>query len=175
MKTCILIVSYIIFHLSITTGQCLLDFNDLDIFGGDKHYKKDINSVSITNNNTDLFFDLRVDNDMTYFTDRYFSSGISLKVYAPFMDKSPFNKVLLGHHKDVLNYYALTFTHNMYTPIYYDTLSNREEDHPFAAYLLLGSRKESFHKRRRYKVTSELQLGVIGPLAGGQVFQHFHY
>jgi len=123
-------------------------------------------------NDTNLIFELDVANDMLFFTDQYFSSGIELNVYAPFMAMSPFNKILIPHNKDALNYYALTFTHNMYTPIYYDTLTQRPVDHPFAAYILFGNRKESYHMDRRYKVTSELQLGVIGSVAGGQVFQN---
>jgi len=122
--------------------------------------------------NQDLIFELNVANDMTYFTDQYFSNGILLKAYAPFMSKSPFNKVLIPNHTDALNYYSLTFTHNMYTPIYFDTLTQRPVDHPFAAYILLGNRKESYHLKKRYKVTSEIQLGVIGSIAGGQVFQN---
>lgn len=120
----------------------------------------------------DLIFELNVANDMTYFTDHYFSSGIDINVYAPFMAKSPFNKIMLPNHKDALNYYAITFTHNMYTPIYIDTLSHRTIDHPFAAYILFGNRKESYHINRKIKVTSEFQLGVIGSAAGGQVFQN---
>ncbi len=116
--------------------------------------------------------ELKVANDMTFFTDQYFSSGIELKAFTTWMAKSPFDKILLRHPKDALNYYAITFTHNLYTPIYIDTVSHRTVDHPFAAYLLFGNRKESFNERRRYKVTSELQLGLIGPLAGGQAFQN---
>jgi hypothetical protein len=109
---------------------------------------------------------------MTYFTDHYFSSGVILRIYAPFMAKSPVSKIMIPHHKDELNYYSLTFTHNMYTPVYIDTISNRTIDHPFAAYILFGNRKESFQPHQRYKVTSELQLGMIGPVAGGQEFQN---
>lgn len=123
-------------------------------------------------NTPGLIFELNVTNDMFFFTDQYFSSGIELKVHAPFMAKSPFNKILIPHGKDALNYYALTFTHNMYTPIYVDTFNYRTIDHPFAAYILFGNRKESFNIHRSYKVTSEFQLGVIGSVAGGQVFQN---
>ena len=124
------------------------------------------------NNEPDLIFELNVANDMTYFTDHYFSSGISLEVYAPFMEKSPFNKIMLPHHIDALNYYSLTLTHHLYTPIYSDLFSDRSIDHPFAAYLLIGNRKESYHPFRRYKLSSELQFGFIGPLAGGHIFQN---
>ncbi|MCD4735544.1 MAG: lipid A deacylase LpxR family protein [Bacteroidales bacterium] len=98
-----------------------------------------------------LIFELNVANDMTYFTDHYFSSGIGLHVYIPFMTGSPFNKLLLPDQKKSLNYYSLTLVHHMYTPVYIDTLSNRTIDHPFAAYFLLGNRKESFNNSKRNK------------------------
>jgi len=120
----------------------------------------------------ELILELNIANDMTYFTDQYFSSGIQLKVFAPFMSKSPFNKILIPHRKEARAYYALTFTHNMYTPIYIDTISQRSIDHPFAAYILFGNRKDTYNENQRNKVTSELQIGVIGSLAGGQVFQN---
>jgi len=120
-----------------------------------------------------LIIDLQVDNDMTYFTDHYYSSGVMLNLFAPFMEHSPLNALLLRDRGgDAKSYYALTFTHHMYTPIYIDTLSNRVIDHPFAAYILLGNRKEIFNPGKRHKLVSEFQLGVIGPVAGGQAFQN---
>jgi len=129
-------------------------------------------NIASQNNNPNLIFELNVANDMTFFTDQYFSSGIQLRVYAPFMAKSPFNKILIHAGKNVVNYYALTFTHNIYTPIYNDELIIQDTGHPFAAYLLFGSRLESYNQLHRYKVSSEFQLGVIGPLAGGEVLQN---
>lgn len=123
-------------------------------------------------NSHNLFFELNVANDMTYFTDHYFSSGIELSIYAPFMARSPVNRILLSAGKNALNYNGFSFTHNMYTPIYIDTLSNRHIDHPFAAYLLLGNKQKSFNSSRRYILISELQLGIIGSAAGGEVFQN---
>jgi hypothetical protein len=116
--------------------------------------------------------ELTLSNDMTYFTDHYFSNGINLAVYTSFMAKSPLNKILVLHRENSKVYYALTFTHNMYTPIYFDTISKRSIDHPFAAYFLVGNRKESYTLSQRVKVISELQLGVIGSMAGGQAFQN---
>jgi len=157
--------------------------NDL-IYSGTKFEQSDFTLQAAENSKTesqknkkssysnDLIFELKVANDMTFFTDHYFSSGVNIIVYAPFIARSPFNKIMLSAGKESLNYSALTFTHNLYTPIYYDTLSNRSIDHPFAAYILIGNRKESFNVKRQFKLTSELQLGVIGPIAGGQVFQN---
>lgn len=128
--------------------------------------------IGAQTNSQDLIFELNVANDMTFFTDHYFSSGIDLNVYATFMAKSPLNKILIPHQKNSKVYYALTFTHNMYTPIYIDTISYRSIDHPFAAYILFGNRKVSYNETYRLKVISEFQIGVIGSVAGGQVFQN---
>lgn len=122
--------------------------------------------------NPKLIFELNVANDMTFFTDQYFSSGIQFYVYAPFMAKSPFSKILIHAGKNALNYYALTLTQNIYTPIYSDSLILQEIPYPFASYLLFGNRLESFNPLRRYKVSTEIQMGVIGPLSGGEIFQN---
>jgi hypothetical protein len=169
MKIKVLFLLMLLFQFAELAGQKPFAISHIiDGDDNDPKYKK----IESKNLKPDRIIELKVANDMTFFTDQYFSSGIDLKVYAPFMAKSPFSKILLNHHNDALNYYSLTITHNLYTPIYIDTVSHRMVDHPFAAYVLFGDRKESFHEQLRYKVTSELQLGLIGPLAGGQVFQN---
>jgi lipid A 3-O-deacylase len=157
MKTRTLLFSLLFFQIAQIMGQLHSEVK---------------NANDSLNNNNNLIFELKIDNDATFFTDQYFSSGIQLNVYAPVMAKSPFSKILIQAGKETLDYYALTFTQNIYTPIYIDTLSHREIDQPFAAYILFGNRLESYNLFRRLKVTSEIQIGVIGPMAGGQVFQN---
>lgn len=118
------------------------------------------------------FIELKVSNDMTYFTDRYFSNGIRLNIYGNFLKKSPISHLLLPHKKNNNVYYALTFTHNIYTPSDTYTPEINVNDHPYATYLLIGARKESFNPAIRTKTTSEFQLGWMGPLAGGGAFQN---
>lgn len=172
MKRIIIIFSILVFCLVQLPGQSLLGLNDFNIPSFEEIKEWEIITEDFKTKKSDFLVELNVANDMTFFTDHYFSSGITLKLYAPFMSKSPFNKIMLPHPADALNYYALTFTHNLYTPIYIDTLNYRSIDHPFAAYVLLGNKKESFVKSQRYKLTSELQVGWIGPMVGGRVFQN---
>lgn len=172
MKIKFLFIPILAFIYCHSMGQFHSGFSDINFSSVDSGNENEIETKKSINSEYNLFFELNVANDMTYFTDHYFSSGIMLEVYAPFMVHSPFNKILLSSGKENLNYHALTFTHNMYTPVYIDTISNRLQDHPFAAYVLLGNRKESFNPLRRLKVSSELQLGIMGPVAGGQVFQN---
>ncbi len=122
--------------------------------------------------NHGLIFELQVDNDMTFFTDHYYSNGIELKVYAAYMQKSPLNLVLLPDGKQSRTYYSLTLTHKIYTPIEIYVHQVNGIDHPYASYLLIGNQKESFNRRNRYKLTSAIQIGIMGPASGGGYFQN---
>ncbi len=115
---------------------------------------------------------VKVSNDMTYFTDRYFSSGIDVEVFGHFASRLPFSKLLLPHHPDDRVYHALTLTHNMYTPSDTYTPEIQVGDHPYAAYLLLGVHKQQFSRRMKARIDSRLQVGWIGPMAGGKEFQN---
>jgi len=115
---------------------------------------------------------LKLSNDMTYFTDRYFSNGIELAFYSHFKQNSILKLFQLPHSKGEKDYYSLTFTHNMYTPNDTYTPEIDYKDHPYATYFLIGSRKESFNYKRQIKKTSEFQIGWMGPAAGGKLFQN---
>lgn len=128
--------------------------------------------ISLLSLNAQTFFELKVSNDMTYFTDRYFSNGIALNITGPSMQNSPFTALLLPHKTTDRVYYSFTFVHNIYTPSETYTTEINPEDHPYAAYVLFGTRKESFSRFRQTKTTSEFAMGWMGPLAGGGLFQN---
>lgn len=109
---------------------------------------------------------------MTYFTDRYFSNGVVLSMYNPIFKKSPFEFLLLPHNTQHPTYWSLSFTHHIYTPTETYTSELKDLDHPYAAYLLFGIKKESYNYRLQVKTTSEFSMGWIGPLAGGEAFQN---
>lgn len=116
-------------------------------------------------------FSLRHDNDINFFTDCYFTSGVELRWYTPALKHSPLHYILIPSPKGSITVYALMLTHNMYTPKKIFTPDLVPFDHPYSAYLLLGQMKESYHSRRQMKVTSSFQIGFIGPLAGGDAIQ----
>ena len=122
--------------------------------------------------NSSTIIDLSVDNDIVFHRDRYYSSGITLKVYTPWLKKSPINKILLPGGKDEITYYALSITHHMYTPERTLTPAIQYTDHPYATYLLLGYSTMSFNKKKRVKKTSSIEIGLIGSLAGGELIQN---
>lgn len=114
---------------------------------------------------------LKVSNDMTYFTDRYFSSGIEL-FYFRSGQKSSFDFIHLPHKPNSRIYHGLSFTHNMYTPTDTYTPEINPEDHPYASYILIGSIKEAYHDPSRTKTISSMKIGWMGPMAGGKLFQN---
>lgn len=115
---------------------------------------------------------LKVSNDMTYFTDRYFSNGVDLILYLPNTKNIPLRFLLLPNDVHDKVYYGVTFNHNMYTPTDTYTPEINYEDHPYAAYLLVGICKDSYSEQYSTRVSSAFSLGWMGPLAGGQVFQN---
>ena len=118
------------------------------------------------------FVDFKFSNDFVFGTDKYYSNGIELNLCGNFMKKSPVNQILLPNSLSDIVYFSVTFTHKIYTPTELFTSELQFNDQPYASYLLLGSRKESYNFEKRVKLISELQLGVIGPMAGGKQVQN---
>lgn len=116
--------------------------------------------------------ELIVDNDIVFLIDRYYSSGVAINLYSEGLRKSPINTILLPHSDVEKSYYSMSVSHRMYTPertLTPDIVSN---DHPYATYLLIGAQKISFNFNKKLKKTSKIDIGVIGPLAGGEVIQN---
>lgn len=114
---------------------------------------------------------LTVDNDMTFYTDRYYSSGVRLDVGIPAFKKSPVNKLLIPHSEGSVCYYALSLVHHLYTPEKIYSHPVPQSDHPYLSYMLLGSSKQAFNKPQRLMHFSELQIGLMGPVTGGEYIQ----
>ena len=55
-------------------------------------------------------------NDFIFGMDRYFTNGLELKYYAPFIAKSPTKYLLLPHKKDELVWHGITLTQHFFTP-----------------------------------------------------------
>jgi lipid A 3-O-deacylase len=121
---------------------------------------------------TGTILELNIDNDIVFLIDRYYSSGISVLIYSPWIKKSLVNHILLPHTKDEKVYYALSITHRMYTPEKTLTPEVQITDHPYATYLLAGSHKIIFNSGSRIKKKSGFEIGVIGPIAGGESIQN---
>jgi len=118
------------------------------------------------------FLDFKVSNDFIFGTDHYFTNGLQLRIYDNFISKSPINYILLPSSETETTYHALTITQNIFTPTKIFTTEIQYHDQPYAAYLLFGSRKESYNLDRKLKKVSEFQLGILGSYAGGRMLQN---
>ncbi len=116
--------------------------------------------------------ELTVDNDIVFLIDRYYSSGIELSLYSDWIKKSPIDILLIPHGKNEIVYYSLSIKHRMFTPERTLTPKVIYDDHPYSTYFLMGNQKTSYNLDSRIKITSRLELGVIGPVAGGETIQN---
>jgi len=116
--------------------------------------------------------ELDIDNDINFLIDRYYSSGVVLGLYINGLKKSPVNYLLFPSTENEKNYYSMSIRHNMYTPEKTLTPDIVANDHPYATYFLIGGMKTTFNSEKLLKRTSMLEIGFIGPLAGGEQIQN---
>lgn len=108
---------------------------------------------------------LQYDNDFFSATDRYYTQGIQLAIVHPAIRYSPFSYALVRLNKNALNYYALQFEQDCFTPrsIRYDTLNYTER--PYAATFFVSHALSSLNPEQKMALHTQLDLGLIGPCA----------
>lgn len=111
-------------------------------------------------------------NDFPYQTDYYYSNGFQLTLDMEFMERSPFNMLMLPHYENSQRWYGMSLSHEFFTPkdIYTDEI--QEGDRPYSAVLMLGNRKVSQHYAKRITIISEIGIGLMGKYAGGKQLQN---
>jgi hypothetical protein len=118
-------------------------------------------------------FDFKWSNDFEYQTDYYFTNGFSFELVSALSRENPVNRILLPHSTDTYTIYSLTLVQDIYTPIEKFYIPDQlDGDRPFAAYILLGSKKISFEQKCGIKLYSEFQIGILGPAALGEEVQN---
>ena len=118
---------------------------------------------------------INFDNDIFDNTDRYYTNGIRFDFISPFLKQFPLSWCLVPYWGKATNYYGLSIGQNMYTPYTTKTGGIHYGDRPYAAYLFVGSFKISNDPLKRFRQTSEIDLGVIGPSSFGDFIQKsFH-
>jgi lipid A 3-O-deacylase len=115
---------------------------------------------------------LRINYDNDYFTatDYYYTQGINFESVNDAYSKFFLNK-LLAKTKDGTTQYGFALEHNGYTPTEITSDIILQGDRPFAAAIMLKSFVMNDHQVGRYRLTSSLSLGIIGPAAGGYEMQ----
>jgi len=118
-------------------------------------------------------FEFKWSNDFMYKTDQYFTNGFAFGVFSAHFSKNPINSILLPTQKDDYELFGITLTQDIFTPKDKFNVQNQlNGDRPFAAYLLLGFTKSSFNLNDGILYKSQLQLGILGPLAFGEETQN---
>jgi len=118
----------------------------------------------------EIFFTAIFDNDIIDYTDHYFTNGAGFELYHPFVSTLPFATLLPGL-KYSTNFYSLSLTQNMYTPLKLNKSEVLVGDRPFAAYLTLSFQRISISAETKRRLYTGFTIGVIGPGAMGNLAQ----
>jgi hypothetical protein len=122
-------------------------------------------SVSERLDQTNRYFTANYDNDFFSATDRYYTQGVYFEFIMPFLKKSPLSRILIPLSKTSQNYFGLSIRQDCFTPgsIRYDTLNYL--DRPYAATMYLSQFLISMDELKKRRLTSKIDLGIIGPCA----------
>ncbi len=106
-------------------------------------------------------------NDFFTGTDRYFTQGIRIELFARAFRKTPVRLLGTLFRENNSASYSLALQQDGYTPtsIQRDTLLNH--DRPFCGSLFITNSEYIVFEKRKLMLHSQLSLGAIGPLALG--------
>ncbi|CAN5903042.1 lipid A deacylase LpxR family protein [soil metagenome] len=110
-------------------------------------------------------------------TDYYYTGGSFIEFNLPALRKNPVSKILVKLEQGRDESFGISINNLGFTPtsIKSDTLLSA--DRPFCATLFLGLNRVSCNADKQIRLSTEFDLGVIGPLAFGyetQKFIHSH-
>jgi hypothetical protein len=114
-------------------------------------------------------FRVYMDNDFFNFrgagTDRYYTNGIRLDYFYTKKQKAKFPSFLLLKISEDNNIYGWGIAQFMFTPQHIDVVEIQYNDRPYAGALYGIHSLQSINTIKKIKITSEIFLGVIGPLS----------
>lgn len=132
------------------------------------------NTSSFRNIISDTYSRVHYDNDKFSGSDRDYTMGYSIEVVAPFFSKNPANYLLITPAKSDIKY-GIATENIGFSPQNIKSTEIQNGDRPFAAVFMLKSFTISTNSLHRSRLTSSLNLGIIGPGAFGkevQVYVH---
>jgi lipid A 3-O-deacylase len=123
----------------------------------------------------ETFLKISFDNDILDYTDRFYTNGIRFDLINPVFQQFPLTKLMIPYWRSGINYYGISLVQNMYTPSTTKVEGILFGDRPYAAYLYFGTFKITNDPVKRFRQTSELDIGVIGSYSFGEYIQKsFH-
>jgi len=120
-------------------------------------------------------FRAQYDNDVFHATDRYYTFGLRGEMIAPAIWKIPLTRVLLSFGRSYDEAYGISLNQRCFTPgrSFSDTIQH--SDRPFAGHIYIGFKRISASAEYRVRMTSELDIGAVGPCASCEESQKiFH-
>jgi len=131
--------------------------------------------VSMITLSHESFLRVNFDNDILDYTDRFYTNGIRIEAISPGLQMGALSRMLIPYWGSGTNYYGLALVQNMFTPSTTKTGGILYGDRPYSAYLYAGCFKITNDPVHRFRQTSELDLGIIGPNSYGEWVQRsFH-
>lgn len=122
----------------------------------------------LAQNNETPYINVSVENDLFVFkgdaTDRYYTNGVRIDYFFQ-KQKRKFPSSLLLKISDDRNVYGWGLAQDMFTPSRIDVPTVQYNDRPYAGALFAIHSLSSYDYSKKIKVTSELYLGVMGPLS----------
>ena len=110
-------------------------------------------------------------NDLFFGTDYYFTQGMTLDWVSPVLARSPANYLLPKGPAGSTRYHGLALRSDGYTPLSITDARIRVGDRPYAAYFYISSYRISNKIIKRQRLTTAVEVGYIGPAAGGKFIQ----
>ena len=149
-------------------------FNDNQLTNNHIHVWSDPTAkTAVTSMNRYLILDF--ENDVFTYTDYYFTNGAQISYIHPGLERIRLSRFFPDAGLTALNHYGIRLRQNMYTPINPEDTLIATEDRPFAGVLYVEYFKMSTSHLQQIRVTSSIQVGVVGkPSLASLLQQNLH-
>jgi len=129
------------------------------------------NAIFFSEENSRLV--LEIENDLLFNTDSYYTAGIALSFTNKKLHKTPTQLILNLIAKKDIDITGFGLQQRIYTPYSIAQPNIIKNDRPYSAYFLLSNYSVFINSKKRTLISSELGVGVMGPIAGGEEVQSF--
>ncbi|MGI4741854.1 MAG: lipid A deacylase LpxR family protein [Janthinobacterium lividum] len=110
-------------------------------------------------------------NDFFFGVDYYFTQGLTLDWVSPALARSPVNYLLPQGPAGSTRYHGVALHYDGFTPLSITDAAIRVGDRPYAVYCYASLYRVSNQALQNRRLTTAIDLGYLGPAAGGKFFQ----
>lgn len=151
LKLPLVILSLFSFYIPVVCASSIYVFTD------STSHKREISKMR--------YFTISVSNDVHKKTDYYYTGGLQMEYVAQGLYKWPLRVLLLSFNRNAVNAYGVSLVIDAFTPM--DILQKEvlQHDRPYAGYVTAGNFVISNQVAKNRRLTSKLNVGIIGPQA----------